>query len=59
MRNSGVGSKLLAAVSEWARELELEMLIVWPSDASIPFYRRAGFDPTSEMLEKDIARYEG
>ncbi len=35
----------------------LELLIVWPSDASYPFYRRAGFkgcdDPLQLVLNAD------
>ena len=58
-RSRGVGGRVLTAVSRWARELDLEMLIVWPSEASVPFYRRAGFEPTVEMLELEIAGYEG
>lgn len=42
-RNRGVGSALLAAAAQWARAEALELLLVWPSTRSFPFYRRAGF----------------
>jgi GNAT superfamily N-acetyltransferase len=42
-RGRGVGSKLMEAVVHWARSEALELLLVWPSDDSADFYRRAGF----------------
>jgi len=42
-RNRGIGSALLAAVVDWARSQRLELLAVWPSERSFPFYFRAGF----------------
>jgi GNAT superfamily N-acetyltransferase len=58
-RDLGIGTELLAAVKAWAHEVDLEMLIVWPSDRSVPWYRRAGFEPSPEMLELEISGYEG
>jgi len=51
-RNRGVGSSLLIAVKEWAKEQELELLIVWPSDRAYAFYERSGFrrDPDPLVL---------
>jgi GNAT superfamily N-acetyltransferase len=43
VRNSGVGSGLLAAVKAWAVAEHFELLVVWPSDRAFSFYRRAGF----------------
>src|SRR3954471_1633104 len=37
-RNRGIGTALLEQVVRWARERKLELLIVWPSDRSFPFY---------------------
>jgi GNAT superfamily N-acetyltransferase len=42
-RNRGIGSGLLAQVEDWARANDVELLVVWPSDESVPFYERAGF----------------
>src|SRR5581483_6752169 len=42
-RNLGVGRQLLAAVKDWARHQDLELLLVWPSERAYPFYARAGF----------------
>lgn len=52
-RNRGIGGELLTRVVTWAREEELEILFVWPSEQSVPFYQRAGFRPSGEMLELD------
>jgi GNAT superfamily N-acetyltransferase len=43
VRNAGVGSQLLAAITSWAIGESLELLVVWPSDKAYPFYERAGF----------------
>lgn len=42
-RNQGIGSALLAVATDWARQQQLELLLVWPSARSVPFYLRAGF----------------
>ena len=50
-RNHGLGTKLLASIISWGTSLGLELLIVWPSAASYPFYRRAGFSGRDDPLE--------
>ncbi len=50
-RNEGIGSRMLAAITRWARADGLELLIVWPSERSYPFYRRAGFTGRDDPLE--------
>jgi GNAT superfamily N-acetyltransferase len=42
-RGTGIGSQVLAEVTEWADELGLDFLIVWPNDESRAFYERHGF----------------
>lgn len=59
MRNQGVGSELLRGVTAWAHDVDLELMIVWPSDPSVPWYERHGFMPSTEMLEVEVAGYEG
>lgn len=34
-RDRGVGSRLLRAVVDWARQTELHLLLVWPSERSV------------------------
>lgn len=58
-RDRGIGAELLAAVTDWAHARELEMLIVWPSDRSVSWYRRGGFAPSAEVHELNVAGYEG
>lgn len=50
-RNSGVGAALLRHLLAWAESERLELLLLWPSERSVPFYRRLGFDPSPEALE--------
>lgn len=57
-RDAGVGSRLLERVVGWARKEPLHMLLVWPSERSVPFYRRHGFVPSPEghelMLHEEL-----
>ena len=59
MRNLGVGSELLRAVTVWAHEMDLEMVVVWPSELSVAWYQRHGFEPSTEMHELEVSGYEG
>jgi GNAT superfamily N-acetyltransferase len=52
-QNKGIGSMLMDAVKEWSRQQELELLIVWPSERSVPFYDRAGFNGINDILADD------
>jgi GNAT superfamily N-acetyltransferase len=49
-RGRGVGARLLGIITEWAREQEFELLLVWPSDESYDFYTRLGFKNFREPL---------
>lgn len=50
-RGQGIGSKLLSAIEQWAREINLEFLIVWPSSTSVNFYERNGYALAKEAME--------
>jgi len=50
-RNQGIGSALIEKVKEWAGQQDLELLILWPSDLSVGFYKRAGFSSEHEILQ--------
>jgi GNAT superfamily N-acetyltransferase len=50
-RNQGVGEGLVRRIIEDAGERELDYLMVHPSSASFPFYRRLGFAESSRVLE--------
>ncbi len=58
-RNRGLGTQLLESIRSWAIDLGLELLIVWPSEASYPFYRRAGFRGRDDPLELVLDADEG
>jgi GNAT superfamily N-acetyltransferase len=57
-RNQGIGSELLRHVQAWARIQDLEFLVLWPSQRSVPFYARAGFHP-GEAIEFEVRPYVG
>jgi GNAT superfamily N-acetyltransferase len=50
-RNHGVGDGLIRRVIEDAKEREVDYLMVHPSSASFPFYRRLGFAESGRVLE--------
>jgi len=53
-RNAGIGSALLGAVTQWAKDQGYEFLAVWPSDRSYPFYERSGFHRYADPLVLQI-----
>jgi ribosomal protein S18 acetylase RimI-like enzyme len=56
-RNQGIGTQLMTHMLAWARQQDLESLIVWPSEASVGFYERAGFRGSPDMLEYAVRPY--
>jgi ribosomal protein S18 acetylase RimI-like enzyme len=48
-RGHGIGEGLLRLLIGVARDRELEFLIVWPSEAAVGFYLRAGFRGVSDV----------
>ena len=58
-RSKGHGAGLLAAIRSWAVEEGLELLLVSPSDRSVPFYGRAGFVPAGEWLQLTLDPPQG
>jgi len=56
-RGQGIGTQLMTHVLQWAREQDLESLIVWPSETSVGFYERAGFRGSPDMLEYSVRPY--
>lgn len=51
-RNLGIGTQIHIAMERWAKENEIEFLILWPSSNSIQFYSRNGFSLCEEAMEK-------
>lgn len=54
-RNQGVGTAMLGRLRAAAVEEGCAVLIVWPSERSIPLYRRSGFASPSELLEQRLS----
>ncbi|MFD0162998.1 GNAT family N-acetyltransferase [Streptomyces decoyicus] len=58
-RNRGLGAALLEALQRHARGRGMDVLIVWPSERSVPLYRRAGFQASAELLEAQGTEPDG
>ncbi len=49
-RNRGIGTQLLAALLDHAREQGFARVVLSPTERAIPFYQRAGFGPADELM---------
>jgi GNAT superfamily N-acetyltransferase len=56
-RHRGIGSVVINKVKEWATEQDLELLIAWPSEGAMTFYKRAGFYAENDILELRLRNY--
>lgn len=56
-RGRGIASGLLRHVADRSAELDLELLIVWPSEQAVPFYERLGFEWENEVMELRLRDY--
>lgn len=50
-RNQGIGTRLLNEIKNFLFNEKCELIIVYPSDNSINFYKRNGFMPENEVFE--------
>ncbi len=57
-RNRGIGRELLGHVVAWAQDRDRELLLVWPSDESVSFYARAGFEVDDELRVLRLRDYD-
>lgn len=53
-RNGGLGTKLLDRAIEASRAEGFSLVMVWPSERSVPFYERAGFERGPDPLVLDL-----
>lgn len=53
-RNVGIGSALLEAATDLARAQHAELVLVWPSERSMPLYGRHGYAPPTDLLVLEI-----
>jgi GNAT superfamily N-acetyltransferase len=56
-RNKGIGSELMQKVKDWAKDEDLELLIVYPSEEAVTFYERAGFYSENDVMELRLREY--
>lgn len=56
-RNQGIGAELMRSVKRWARDEDLELLIVYPSEEAVTFYERAGFSAENDVMELKLRAY--
>lgn len=50
-RSKGIGTQLLDAAKEYLIDIKSELIFVWPSDNSINWYKRNGFNEDNEIFE--------
>jgi GNAT superfamily N-acetyltransferase len=55
-RSGGLGARLVEAAVAWAGEHEPDALVLWPNEASVRFWERAGFAPPEDLLERRLDR---
>lgn len=56
-RNRGVAPELMRRALDWAKDEDLELLIVYPSERAVSFYQRAGFYPENDVMELRLREY--
>lgn len=56
-RGQGVGINLMQHVIAYARQRDLELLLVWPSETSTNFYQRAGFQDADDVMRLQLRNY--
>jgi GNAT superfamily N-acetyltransferase len=49
-RGQGIGAEIIGRAQEAARQADVELIIVWPSEESLGFYKREGFAGSDEPL---------
>jgi GNAT superfamily N-acetyltransferase len=53
-RDQGLGSRMLAAVLAWAKSENAQVVLLWPTERSKPFYLRHGFSFASDSMQLRI-----
>lgn len=44
-------------LTDWAKDEDLELLIVYPSDKAVTFYQRAGFYSENDVMELRLREF--
>ena len=53
-RNKGYGTELLSYIKNYLKEKGCELIFVWPSDNSVNWYQRNGFNAENEIMECEL-----
>lgn len=53
-RGKGIGSLMLSAVLDWSRDRNAQVVILWPTERSKPFYVRHGFSFADDLMKLTI-----
>ncbi|WP_010275381.1 GNAT family N-acetyltransferase [Paenibacillus senegalensis] len=53
-RSRGIGGRILEEINTWAKTYGLTFLTVWPSEESVEFYSRHGFERAGEAMENHL-----
>jgi GNAT superfamily N-acetyltransferase len=53
-RGNGIGSRLLSEALAWSRSQNAQLVILWPTEQSKPFYARNGFAPARDVMQLSI-----
>ena len=56
-RSNGIGSRLLSEALTWSRSKNAQMVILWPTEQSKPFYVRNGFMQARDVMQLSIDRF--
>ena len=54
LRRHGIGARLLAAALAWSSSVQVQAVILWPTERSKPFYVRHGFSEAHELMQLAI-----
>jgi len=54
LRRHGIGSMLLSAALAWSRSVQVQAVILWPTERSKLFYVRHGFSEAHELMQLKI-----
>lgn len=49
-RNGGLGARMLDALTSYADEQGFVRVVLSPSERSVPFYARGGFEPATSLM---------
>jgi GNAT superfamily N-acetyltransferase len=53
-RNAGTGTALLNAVVAHCRSRQVDTVFLWPTERSVPLYRRTGFTVPEDLLVLEL-----